>query len=53
MMDYFHVPELCGLEEDRRNKLKSMRKRQRKQYEEVEFETLMEEEKEKLKNELV
>ena len=53
MMDHFHVPELCELEEDRRNKLKSMRKRKRKQYEEVEFATLLEEEKEKLKNELV
>lgn len=52
-MDYFHIPEPWELEEDRQIKLENMRKRHRKQYEEVEFETLLEEEKEKIKNEFV
>ena len=52
-MDYFHISEPWALEEDRQIKLENMRKRHRKQYEEVEFATLLEEEKEKLKNEFV
>ena len=52
-MDYFNIPEPWELEEDRQIKLEHMRKRHRKNYEEVEFETLLEEEKEKLENEFV
>ena len=49
----FRIPEPWELEEDRQNKLENMRKRHRKQYEEVEFATLLEEEEEKIKNEFV
>ena len=52
-MDYFHIPESWELEEDRQIKLENMRKRHKKHYEEVEFATLLEEEKEKLENEFV
>lgn len=52
-MDYFRIPEPWELEEDRQTRLESMRKRQRKQYEEVEFAELLEEEKEKLKDEFI
>lgn len=51
-MDYFNIPEPWELEEDRQIKLE-MRKKHKKHYDEVEFATLLEEEKEKLENEFV
>lgn len=52
-MDYFNIPEPWELEEDRQIKLENMRKKHKKHYDEVEFTTLLEEEREKLINELV